>query len=192
MQVCNFTYFNCAAVVHVALGRQSCPQPSPRWRVGLDGGTQPGWADVAHDGRARDPWGVACAQATVDEARDCHTVVVPQGGSAELTLWFRVLSGTAVLQLQGPRVAGEQSGVRVTLATPSHGSLLLSGAVPQLPSDAPGDKIAAALEPPAASVTLHHACAADGEGAKATYGVGATLVLRDFVPVELGWRVSCE
>lgn len=48
----------------------------------------------------------------------------------------------------------------------------------------------AELEPPAASLTLRHACGAGQHGRR--YGVRARLGVPDHMPMDLGWRVECE
>ena len=242
LRICNFTVGECHTTVHVALETARCPVPTPKERVGLDSGTAPGWADVAVDGVATAAWdGAVCGGAAEDGATDagsaCKTVRMPAGGATNLTLWFRVLSGAAVVQLlhndhglkvtplgaatsavlgaatsagsssssssggggsRGSRGAGGDSAedaavetLRVSLANVGlaggGGTLMLSGVVVS-PAGVAQD--GAQLEPPAASLTLRHACGAGQRGRR--FGVRARLGVPDHMPMDLGWRVECE
>jgi hypothetical protein len=227
LRICNFTVGECHTTVHVALETARCPVPTPKVRIGLDSGTAPGWADVAVDGVATAAWdGAVCGGAAADGAADagaaCTTVRLPAGGATTLTLWFRVLSGAAVVQLlhrdHGLRVTPLGAGAAASAGSSSRGS---SGAGGDSAEDAPVETLSvsvanvglaggggtlmlsgvvvspagiaqdgAELEPPAASLTLRHACGAGQRGRR--FGVRARLGVPDHMPMDLGWRVECE
>ena len=221
LRLCNFSTDDCHTRVHVALDAARCPVPRPRVRMGLDAGTQPGWADVARDGVARRRWAPsACDDASggaADAGGACATLRAAAGVPTNLTLWFRVLSGGAVLQPQqqagGLRVrrleprAVPSAWLAVRLADGAPSTLLLSGAVSSAGTASAAAVAASAaagasdvtavasppppsLEPDAASLTWRHVCAAEDAGG--IYAVSARLLVPEHVPLEIGWRVRCE
>ena len=212
LRICNFTVSGCETRVHVALEPGRCPVPMPRKRLGLDAGSQPGWADVVCDGQARGHWRASCGETHVAEGsgNGCRTVRVQQGSTTNLTLWFRVFVGNTVVQLldrggltisslADEEVAASTAvhALQVQVAKGSSGTLLLSGAVASLPETTTVGtaEVAAisakALEPGAASITLLHSCGAAGEE-QHSFGVRARFSVSDHIPIELGWAVRCE
>ena len=197
LQICNFTFSHCTARIHVALEPAHCPRPSPRARIGLDAGRQPGSADVLLDGLVRPGWRGACGGDAgdgnpSDSSALCTTVSIRPGSDANLTLWFRVLAGSAVVQAARPQVVahGSRRAVHVDFAS-SPGTLLLSGTVPvnaEMATDVQGKALAAALEPHALPLTIHQSCGADTAG---VHGVRLKLRVLEHVAVEIGWRVRC-
>ena len=178
LTVCNFSLVNCALHVHVALPR--CPRPLPVRRVGLDAGTAPGYADVATDGVASRKWAAGCS-AGEDGGSQCASLNVAASGN--LTLWLRVLSGSAVARLHGPSVSRPGLQVAADQAT-----LLLSGAVPEPERQEDGEDDGAALEPPATGLALQHACE---PGATGAFEVRLALAVRRHMPIELAWTAHC-
>lgn len=141
-------------------------------RVGLDAGTAAGGADVASDGEATPAWAAECADAAGGDRAACAPT--RPAGSANVTLFFRALRGSTVVQLSA--LQADRPGLRVGVGPAEH-TLLLSG------TTAPEQ-----LEPAASRLTLQHACEA---GASGTYGVRATLLVREHAPISLGWRWAC-
>ena len=113
LTICNFSFSQCSLSVHVSLPLSECPQPVPTVRVGLDVGSRTGWADVAHDGATRTGWRLACGGSDRgwpgemtdggdDVGGQCTTLPVDVGSAGtNLTLWLRVMSGTAFVHLHG-------------------------------------------------------------------------------------------
>lgn len=143
------------------------------------------------------------ALAAVGSDRCTTTVAAPAGGGANLTLWLRVLSGSAAVELAELRVVPRDRAVdgalRVGVWSSGTNTLLLSGAVsidhatstaagqPEAPYHTEG--LSAALEPHAAPLVLTHECAG---GERGTFGVHATFLVQEHVPIHLGWVAACE
>ena len=193
LALCNFSFVNCVVHVSVALPASRCPKALPKFRVGFDVGTHAGSANAVRDGEAAHGWrdGGGCDGPKRESPAECATVHASLGGTANLTLWLRVLSGSAVVNVQPPTAgvspavslmsggaSGREGGLRVRLAS-RDATLILTG-------EASGGPGGSSLEPRATSVAFEHSCDAPG-----AYVVRATLMVTEHVPVPLMWRVLC-
>ena len=164
-----------------------CPKALPKFRIGLDAGTHAGSANAVRDGEALQGWrdGGGCDGPNRDSPAVCATVHASLGGATNLTLWLRVLSGSAVVHVEAPTAAlypvhgddGSARGLQVRLAS-RDATLLLSGEV--------SGPSGSGFEPQATGVAFQHRCQAPG-----AYAVRATLLVKEHVPVPLMWRVLC-
>ena len=198
----------------MALPVKLCPRALPKRRGGLDVGSLPGGADVAQDGAAMARWSRGCGldggggdggggggggMLGLQSSAPCATVHVPSRGASNLTLWLRVLSGTALLRLQAPTVhalSGDSSdGLHARLQGTEHAAVVsLSGAVPPSSRTATHSEGARAtslfslLEPPSTGVSLHLKC--DGTS-NDLFEVRLSMLVAEHAPLEVAWRVVC-
>ena len=126
-------------------------------------------------------WSHGCSESE----EDCASVRLAPTGN--LTLWLRVLSGSAVLRVSEPTVS--RTGLRVTS---DERTLLLTGAVPGAAvASRDGDHdddVAEALEPPATALILRHQC---DDGATGAFEVHVHVGVRGAAPLLLAWRAVC-
>ena len=167
LTVCSFALDQCTLHVSVSLPR--CPRPAPVRRIGLDAGTAPGLANVVQDGVATHRWAGPCSEDAASSS--CSTVQAP----GNVTLWFRVLSGSAALRIRTVTPPGLHVVASDTM-------LLLSGGVKRTDQGMGTPQ----LEPPATSLAMHHTCHSAG-----TFTTTVTVEIIGAVPLIIGWRVVC-
>ncbi len=215
LRVCSFAFEGCKATVDVALDPARCPSAEPLFRVGLDAGTAPMAADVVRDGAAAPSWAAGCLTAgggSLDDAthtKPCSRFSVGAAGraggerAAALSLWFRVLSGSANVRLRGltARRARDVAGgggvqLAVSLEQVSHGVLLLNGGVAAAEAGQPAAAgLSPRYEPPGEELRIAHRCEgadADGEAGGVLFRVEATLDVPEHLPLQLAWIAVCH